>query len=208
MKNPEKPFVAILGRRQGQRQDRGHREPAAQGRRAADRRRDGLHVPQGAGRRGRQEPRRGGQARRWRRKLAGVGAAAQGVELVLPVDHVVRHRASTDKSDGERDRPTSAIPDGPDGARHRPEDAGAVHRSTSATAKTVFWNGPMGLFEVDEVRRGHARGGAGHGGQHAARSRWSAAATARRRCSEMGFGEQDHARVHRRRRVARVPRGP
>ena len=52
------------GRRQGLRQDPGHREPPAQGRSAADRRRDDLHVPQGAGALDRQEPGRGRPARR------------------------------------------------------------------------------------------------------------------------------------------------
>ena len=45
-------------RREGQRQDRGHRQPAHEGRPARPRRRDGQHLPARAGQGDRQEPRR------------------------------------------------------------------------------------------------------------------------------------------------------
>ena len=46
---PKRPFVAILGRREGVRQDRRDRGPAAQGRWLAHRRRDGVHLLSGHG---------------------------------------------------------------------------------------------------------------------------------------------------------------
>ncbi len=36
-------------------------------------------------------------------------------------------------------------------------------------AKTVVWNGPMGVFEIADDRQGHARGRPGAGRRHVAR---------------------------------------
>ena len=41
----------------------------------------------------------------------------------------------------------------PDGRRHRPGDDRGATRRCVAGAKTVVWNGPMGVFEIDAVRR-------------------------------------------------------
>ena len=73
-------------------------------------------------------------------------------------------------------------PRGDDGARHRARRRVAHFAKRFADAKTIFWNGPMGLFEKAAVRRGHVRRRARDGGRRA-RSPSSAAATARRRCT-------------------------
>jgi len=71
------------------------------------------------------------------------GAAERGIELVLPSDHVV----AVDATPG---RPTSVVSDIP--ADRMGLDIGpqTVARFANAvrTAATVFWNGPLGMFEV------------------------------------------------------------
>ena len=52
-------------------------------------------------------------------------------------------------------RPTRSRPTG-SGLDIGPESGGAVRREAHATAKTVFWNGPMGVVRAGAVRRGHA----------------------------------------------------
>lgn len=73
-------------------------------------------------------------------------SAARGVELQLPVDHVVAERIDAaapvatlrvgDAAIGER----MGLDIGPDTAR--------LYARMLADAKTVVWNGPMGVFEV------------------------------------------------------------
>ena len=78
-------------------------------------------------------------------------AAERGVEIVLPTDIVVAPRFAADAP------PTvvaaDAIPEG-----HMGLDIGPVSRglfaSKLADAKTVFWNGPMGVFEFPSFAAG------------------------------------------------------
>jgi phosphoglycerate kinase len=78
-------------------------------------------------------------------------AAERGVELVLPTDIVVAPRFAADAP------PTvvaaDAIPEG-----HMGLDIGPVSRelfaSKLADARTVFWNGPMGVFEFPAFAAG------------------------------------------------------
>jgi phosphoglycerate kinase len=78
-------------------------------------------------------------------------AAERGVELVLPTDIVVAPRFAADAP------PTvvaaNAIPEG-----HMGLDIGPASRelfaSKLADAKTVFWNGPMGVFEFPAFAAG------------------------------------------------------
>jgi phosphoglycerate kinase len=72
-------------------------------------------------------------------------AGERGCELVLPSDVVIAERV-------EADAPTQvvaadAIPDGWMGLDIGPETAAAYARRLEA-ARTIFWNGPMGVFEL------------------------------------------------------------
>ena len=78
-------------------------------------------------------------------------AQAQGVELLLPVDVVVADRFAPDAQ--HKVVPVDAIP--PDwqgldiGPNTRELFAAAVHK-----ARTIVWNGPMGVFEWDAFSEG------------------------------------------------------
>ncbi len=72
-------------------------------------------------------------------------ADRQGVELVLPVDIVVAAEISEDAETSVV--PATAIPADMKGLDIGP-DTVELFRSKLADAKTVVWNGPMGVFEV------------------------------------------------------------
>jgi phosphoglycerate kinase len=78
-------------------------------------------------------------------------AAERGVELVLPTDIVVAPRFAADAT------PTvvaaDAIPEGHMGLDIGPESR-KLFASKLADAKTVFWNGPMGVFEFPAFAAG------------------------------------------------------
>ena len=79
-------------------------------------------------------------------------AKTQGVRLELPVDHVVAARI-----DAGVPTETLAVGDAAIGDRMG-LDIGpltvARYRDVIATAKTVVWNGPMGVFEIDAFAAG------------------------------------------------------
>jgi phosphoglycerate kinase len=81
-------------------------------------------------------------------------AADRGVEIVLPTDVVV----DTAFPSGDREPqpsvvPASEIPADALGLDIGPESA-AAFAAALADAKTVFWNGPMGVFEVAAFAEG------------------------------------------------------
>jgi phosphoglycerate kinase len=78
-------------------------------------------------------------------------ARAKGVTFMLPMDHVIAQRVAADAE--TRTAESTAIPPGWMGL-----DIGPKARQAFATAiraaKTVVWNGPMGVFELAPFREG------------------------------------------------------
>ena len=146
------PRTAVRGhsrRRKGLGQNRRHREPQGQGEQGDHRRRHGLHVPEGPGAGSGQLPRRTGNDGRgpaYPAKRAG----ARGEILSARRLRCGRER---ERRGGNQDRHRPGNPQGMDRARHRP----CYHAAFSEAiqdAKTIIWNGPMGLFEKDAYSRG------------------------------------------------------
>jgi phosphoglycerate kinase len=83
-----------------------------------------------------------------------IEAAAQtlGVHIDLPTDHVV-----TDKIDASASHEVLAVGDAAIGDRMGVDIGPATIKSYAgsiAQAKTVVWNGPMGVFEIDAFAKG------------------------------------------------------
>jgi phosphoglycerate kinase len=80
------------------------------------------------------------------------GAAARGLRIDLPVDHVV-----TDRIDAGAVREVLAVGDPSIGDRLG-VDIGpatiAAYEKLIGAARTVIWNGPMGVFEIDAFAHG------------------------------------------------------
>jgi phosphoglycerate kinase len=76
-------------------------------------------------------------------------AAQAGVEVLLPVDHVVAKEAKP----GAPAQTVRDIPEGLLGLDIGPRTR-ELYRQRILGAQTVFWNGPMGLFEVSEFAAG------------------------------------------------------
>ncbi|MEO1271860.1 MAG: phosphoglycerate kinase [Myxococcota bacterium] len=77
--------------------------------------------------------------------------ASSRVELLLPTDHVVA--ASMDATGGAVQVVEGAIPEGMAGFDIGPETVKRYAAKITA-AKTVFWNGPMGVFEREPFESG------------------------------------------------------
>jgi phosphoglycerate kinase len=78
-------------------------------------------------------------------------ASAEGRKITLPVD--CRVAADPSGSDEGRVAPVTAIPPDRMGVDIGPESLQAI-ADALAEAKTVFWNGPMGIFEVPSYAAG------------------------------------------------------
>ena len=83
-----------------------------------------------------------------------VVAAAEGAgrELLLPTDHVV----AQDLAEGAPSQIVEDIPEGWMGVDIGPETAARYAEAVSRAA-TFFWNGPMGVFEIDAFANGTER---------------------------------------------------
>ncbi|HHI79123.1 MAG TPA: phosphoglycerate kinase [Planctomycetes bacterium] len=77
-------------------------------------------------------------------------AQSQGKQLLLPVDHVAAVHFAED-SPYEITGP--GIPDGLMGLDIGPRTR-IIYKEALADAKTILWNGPMGVFEWPEFRKG------------------------------------------------------
>jgi phosphoglycerate kinase len=84
-------------------------------------------------------------------KAAMDDAAKAGVEVVLPVDHVVADRFAADAQ--PEIVPGPDIPDGRMGLDIGPATR-ELFAAKLADAKTVFWNGPPGVFEFPSFAAG------------------------------------------------------
>ena len=78
-------------------------------------------------------------------------AAAKGVKLLLPIDNIVADTFAADANAQTVD--SDKIPDGWMGLDIGPKTI-ALFSETVKTAKTVVWNGPMGVFEFDRFAEG------------------------------------------------------
>jgi phosphoglycerate kinase len=78
-------------------------------------------------------------------------AKDKGVELLLPVDNVV-----ADKFDNEADTRVTAIDDVPEGWMGLDIGPETIEKFSKAIAasKTILWNGPMGVFEMENFQKG------------------------------------------------------
>jgi phosphoglycerate kinase len=78
-------------------------------------------------------------------------AEANGVEIVLPVDIVAADSFAADAA--HRVVAADAIPDGTMGLDIGPE-SGKLFAGKLADARTIAWNGPMGVFEFEAFADG------------------------------------------------------
>jgi phosphoglycerate kinase len=77
-------------------------------------------------------------------------ARARKVELLLPLDHVIADRFAADAASKECGLD---IPEGWMGLDIGPRTR-ALYASKVAVARTLVWNGPMGVFEMERFRAG------------------------------------------------------
>ncbi len=83
-------------------------------------------------------------------------AKARGVKLLIPVDALITDAFDFDAMKVGETRftqPGESIPDGWEGVDIGPASV-ALFAEEIATAKTVIWNGPMGVFEIKECATG------------------------------------------------------
>jgi phosphoglycerate kinase len=78
-------------------------------------------------------------------------AEAAGTRLLLPLDHLVAAKLDADaECDITQDQ---AVPDGKMGLDIGPETV-AVYAAEIRKSRTILWNGPMGVFELDPFASG------------------------------------------------------
>jgi phosphoglycerate kinase len=76
-------------------------------------------------------------------------AEKAGRRVLLPTDHVVAREIAADADSEIR----GEIPDGWIGVDIGPQSA-ASYAALARRARTIFWNGPMGVFEIDAFAKG------------------------------------------------------
>ena len=78
-------------------------------------------------------------------------AESKGVKFLLPVDHIVADRFSAEAEPVVTDNQN--IPDGYMGLDIGPKTA-EIYSGAISIAKTIIWNGPMGVFEFANFAKG------------------------------------------------------
>ncbi|WP_416438383.1 phosphoglycerate kinase [Phnomibacter sp. MR] len=78
-------------------------------------------------------------------------ATAKGVSIHLPEDSVIADKFAADAN--TKVTPSDAIPDGWMGLDIGPKAAG-VFAEVIRKSKTILWNGPMGVFEMEKFQAG------------------------------------------------------
>ena len=89
-------------------------------------------------------------------KAALAKAKAKGVKFLLPVDNYIVEEldfGAKTVSPGRYTAPGEDIPDGWEGVDIGPESV-KLFNAEVASAKTIVWNGPMGVFEITECAKG------------------------------------------------------
>lgn len=78
-------------------------------------------------------------------------AKAKGVNLILPVDSIISKAFANDAEQGVANK--GEIPDGWMGLDIGPKSR-EIFREVILKSKTILWNGPMGVFEMDSFDKG------------------------------------------------------
>jgi len=80
------------------------------------------------------------------------GAKEKNLKMLLPLDDVITDKLSADARAGMVEA-SKAIPDGMMGVDIGPRTV-AAYSAEIARAKTIVWNGPMGVFEISQFAEG------------------------------------------------------
>lgn len=78
-------------------------------------------------------------------------ASLKGINVILPIDHIVAPELSEGVT--PQTTPDAEIPDNMMGLDIGPKTTEEFAAAVS-TAKTIFWNGPLGVFEVEKFSSG------------------------------------------------------
>ena len=87
-------------------------------------------------------------------KSALAKASEKGVKFLLPVDTLITNSLDFDaKQIGESKIVDGDIPDGWEGVDIGPQTI-ELYQNAISGAQTILWNGPMGVFEIDDSSKG------------------------------------------------------
>lgn len=86
-------------------------------------------------------------------KMAMEKAQAKGVNLLLPVDTLTTNKLDFGKSIDQSKIAEGDIDDGWEGVDIGPKSI-ALFKAEVAKSKTILWNGPMGIFEIEACSKG------------------------------------------------------